>query len=134
MTQRKRSARYKGRMTSLTFPFYFIAFRPPLLGLEGEFNTFRLGRRWSERVQVGDVVLLTDERNCQALGLAEVRYVACGPLSEACKHYGYLNHTQLALPRRGAPKRILEIVQKIYGPHIATLTRPTTVIGLKRTC
>lgn len=114
-------------------PIYVIDFHPPILGLDGEFNTFRLGRTWSKRLKAGDHVLLTDRKNSVVFGRAEVTAVHTGPLGEMCKAHAIHNHTQRESTPEQAPERLLkEVLQKLYGPHIAHETKASVVIYLRR--
>jgi len=37
---------------------YIIDFLPPVIGVDSEFNTFRLGMKWYSLVQPGDKVIV----------------------------------------------------------------------------
>lgn len=110
-----------------------IGFIPPVVGVEGEFNTFRLGSSLYKRLKEGDVVFLMDEKNKSVFGRAEVTSLDNGPLGELCLVHAHKNHTELAqADSNDSPERLFKLLQKIYGPHIATPAKKSTVIYLRR--
>jgi hypothetical protein len=119
----------------MPLPLHYLTFRPPLVGFEDEFNTIRLGKKWATRLDLGQYVLLVDARDEIAFGLAVVQYLEVGKLAFICDHYGDRNHTQIGfeVAQCGiAGARVLEVIRKMYGPHIALPTKTATVIGLRR--
>lgn len=109
-----------------------IGFIPPIEGVEGTFNTFRLGGTYAKRLNAGDEVLLMNEKSKTVFGRARVESVEVGELWDLCVVHASANHTELANEPNEAPERLLKTVQKIYGPHIAPAGKRTTVIYLKR--
>ena len=109
-----------------------IGFVPPMEGMEGEFNTFRMGGTLFRALKPGDVVFLLDEKKKVVFGRAEVVELDNGPLMEMCILHGARNHTQLSADKSQASIGILQVMQKIYGPHIAQPSRNATVIYLRR--
>ena len=109
-----------------------IGFVAPVIGVEGEFNTFRLGTFYSKRLHPGDEVFLLNEKEKIVFGKARVERIDVGPLGEMCVIHGHQNHTELANDPMTAPERLMGTIRKIYGPHIATMEKKTTVIFLKR--
>lgn len=110
----------------------FIGFIPPIDGVASEFNTFRLGSFYEKNLTVGDIVFLTDEKNKTVFGAASVTQIDSGKLAEMCVLHAYRNHTQLGQEGTNAPEQLYKVLQKIYGPHIATPEKKATVIYLKR--
>lgn len=108
-----------------------LGFIPPHIGLDQRFNTFRLGFAWAKRVTVGQEILLMDTKAMFVFGTAVVEAIHQGELLPMCVAYAADNHTQLNAGE-GAPGRLLAIMRKIYGPHIAPDRKKTTVIYLKR--
>jgi hypothetical protein len=103
--------------------------------MEGAFNTFRMGTRYSKLLTPGDTVLLFDTKDLTVLGAATVMSVELGSLQEMLEKYAALNHTWIA---RGNPDlqpegELYRIMKGLYGPHIAQLHKKTTVISLERT-
>lgn len=113
--------------------FYIVEFAPPMSGLEGEFNTFRLGGAWAKRVQPGDRVMLMDKKASALLGYAEIVAVNVGKLSEMGAMHGFRNHNQKHLPAAGAGERVVAAMIKRYGPNRCSETSTVTVLDMKRT-
>lgn len=110
-----------------------IGFIPPHVGLEGHFNTFRLGMALTKRLTPGMTVFLMCQKTMTVFGSAEVISIATGPLAAMCLEHGVGNHTELATTNPlDSPKRLFDLVCKIYGPHIASESKKTTVVFLRR--
>lgn len=109
-----------------------VGFIPPVVGIEDEFNTFRLGGFYAKHLSPGDEVLLLNEKEKMVFGRARVEKVEVGGLGEMLLIHAHKNHTELANDPNTAPERLHDTIRKIYGPQIATLTKKTTVIYLKR--
>lgn len=109
-----------------------IGFIPPVVGTDGEFNTFRLGGFYTKHLSPGEEVLLLNEKEKMVFGRAQVTRIETGALGEMCLRYAHLNHTELANDPSTAPERLAETLRRIYGPHIATPTKKTTVVFLRR--
>lgn len=109
-----------------------IGFIPPHIGLEGEFNTFRLGGKMAKVLVPGQEVFLMDEKAKTVFGRAEVLSVESGKLESLCEIHAHQNHTELANEAAGAPQRLLAFIQKIFGPHIAPPTKLACVVYLRR--
>lgn len=109
-----------------------IGFIPPVVGVEGEFNTFRIGGFYEKRLSPGETVYLLNEKEKMIFGKAVVEKIDCGKLHEMCAIHGHLNHTELANDPTNAPERLFATLKKIHGPHIALPTKKTTVIFLRR--
>lgn len=111
---------------------YIIEFEPPVDNVVGNFNTFRLGLRWSKDLKPYDHVLLADSKKKFAFGKAVVLEIITGKLQEVAELYAHQNHNQKHTPHGEAAQRLITNMQKRYGPHIATLTKQTTVLFLHR--
>lgn len=109
-----------------------IGFVPPLVGLENQFNTFRVGGALAKRIACGDAVFLMNEKTKVVFGRAEVERIEVGPLWDLCVAYAYRNHLELTNDPVGAPERLFAYIQKLYGPHIAPPTKKSCVIFLRR--
>ncbi len=109
-----------------------VGFIPPVEGVDKVFNTFRLGGAFAKRLKDGDEVLLMDEKNKVVFGKAQVTQVITGQLGELCLIHAKDNHREIAADPVTAPERLFKYLQKIYGPHIATATKKSCVIYLKR--
>lgn len=109
-----------------------LDFSPPIVGMEGRFNTFRLGGAWYKRIQRGDEVLLLDTKEKIVFGIAVVVAKDKGTLKQMLSKQAFLNHTQLGKSKRKASVDLHSRILKRYGPKIATDNRLTTVILLRR--
>lgn len=110
-----------------------IEFVPPITGIGGDFNTFRLGTFYFKRLIVGDRVALVDSKERLIVGFAVVTYLEMGKLADMLQLYAYMNHTQIANVGEVSRERaLMAVMQRLYGPHVATPTKNTTVIGLRR--
>lgn len=74
-----------------------IIFRPPLIGLEDQFNTFRMGRAWFNRVKAGTRVALLDASKREVFGRATVIAVYYGSKALMQELHGPRNHLMLNL-------------------------------------
>ena len=110
-----------------------ISFVPPHVGLEGEFNTFRIGMKLHRQLKAGDFVSLLDTKEQAIFGRAQVISTDMGTLAEVCAIHAPKNHSELPnTDPHNAPARLFALVQKLYGPHIAGVQKKTSVIYLKR--
>lgn len=109
-----------------------IGFIPPIIGIEGEFNTFRLGVKLSKELSPGEEVFLLDEKQKMVIGRAQVTRVESGALGELVVEHAAKNHTELANDPTHAHVRLYDLLKKIYGPHIVSIGKKATVIYLKR--
>lgn len=109
-----------------------IGFIPPIIGVEAEFNTFRLGKKFGT-LPIGSEVLLMDEKRKVVFGKAVVTDVTVGPLSALCAVYAPENHTELQHQDGKHAERLYQTFTKIYGPHIVKPDKTATVIKLRRT-
>lgn len=110
-----------------------IGFSAPVIGVDGEFNTIRLGMFFYKKLSIGDSVLLMNEKEREAFGVAQVTQVICSGIGELCLLYGHQNHTQLDLDQEGAAQRLYQALMRIYGPHKMKPESKGTAIFLKRT-
>lgn len=110
---------------------HIIDFSPPMQGIEGEFNTFRLGGAWAKRVQPTDKVILMDKKAMGMLGWGEVIAIHIGRLDDLSALYGSRNHNQKHLPQEGAGDRVTAAMIKRYGPNLCRYDSKCCVIELK---
>lgn len=114
---------------------FVIDFIPPMVGLEGEFNTIRLGMAWSKRLTVGETVYIMDNKLRKVIGTAIVEGIHVDTLENICQHHSHQNHCLLSasnLEREDLPSKMLQIITRIYGPHIAVPSKKATAIYLRR--
>jgi hypothetical protein len=108
-----------------------LGFIPPVVGVDGEFNTIRLGGRKYKDLLIGSEVFLMDTRRDVIFGRAEVLDVTTGPLSALLAVYAGENHTEIGRDGDHA-ERLYQTIQKIYGIHIVQPNKLSTCIKLKR--
>lgn len=111
---------------------HVVGFIPPVIGVEDEFNTFRLGGFYQKRLSIGSQIYLLNEKEKMIFGRAHVENIDVGALGEMLLIHAAKNHTEIGNDPNTAPERLYETIRHIYGPHIAVLTKKTTVICLKR--
>lgn len=109
-----------------------IDFAPPMSGIEGEFNTFRLGPAWSKRVESGEIVILMDKKQCSSMGYAEVTAIHVGKLLEMSTLHARRNHNQIGLDTEGAGERLIANMMRRYGPAKCGHTKTVTVVYLRK--
>lgn len=108
---------------------HYVEFVPPVCGIEGSFNTFRLGLAYSKRLLVGDRVFLADTKAKAVIAEAAVEYLHVGPLEDMLQRHAFMNHA-VRYEADNHSQKLYDILMKFYGPHIVTLKKKTTVIGL----
>lgn len=109
-----------------------VPFRKPLLGLDGDFNTFRLGAAWARRVKVGAPVALYDAADEVVFGTAEVTAVTVGPFQDVAPRHARFNHMMLDKSADLAPELLWKVMVNSYGSTFMTRERPCSVIYLRR--
>lgn len=108
-----------------------IGFISPIIGVDGVFNTFRMGRKYGV-LKNREQVFLMDEKKKEIFGTAEVLETSVGKLGELCLQYAGENHTQLFNDQGNYAEDLYRVILKIYGPHIVNPNKLFTVIKLKR--
>ena len=109
-----------------------LTFRKPHLGLDGVFNTFRLGAAWARRVKVGGIVTLIDAQTEEEIGVAEVTEIHCAPFEEVAAKHAWKNHMLLEASLSMAPELLYRVMVNYYGSTFMKKDRPTSVIYLRR--
>lgn len=115
----------------MTVSGYAIDFIPPIIGIKGEFNTFRLGLFFAKRLKVDDIVYLMNVKEKLVFGRAVVTGIVVGPLEDMVRKHAKQNHAMLSNPG-DREVDLLALLTKFYGPHIATPNKKTTVVYLRR--
>lgn len=69
-----------------------LAFRPPIRGFDGRFNTFRLGQAWTKRVVDGSRVALMDTKSHEVFAVAAITDVHSGDKRTMAEQHGANNH------------------------------------------
>ena len=75
---------------------HVVEFIPPVVGVDGEFNTFRLGGFYFKNLLPDETVYLLSTKEKIVFGIAKVERVEYGPLQDMCNLHGHRNHTELA--------------------------------------
>jgi hypothetical protein len=100
-----------------------LTFRPPLIGLDGWSNTFRLSALWYDRLKgrIGHTLTYYDARKPipgrnPILGRARLTGIARGTLKEMVERYAWSNHLSLGkgVSREDAPEFLRGVLNKNY--------------------
>ena len=108
-----------------------IGFIPPIVGVEEDFNTFRMGKKLTRLVE-GEEVFLMNTKELIVFGEAVVVRVDMGTLDEMCVLHGDKNHSELHKDPDDAARSLYQTILKIYGPHMVHPKKVFTVISLRR--
>lgn len=109
-----------------------LAFRPPLEGFSGTFNTFRLGTSWYQRIPDGVIVVLWDTVTQRSFGLAKVIERVVGSVEEMTFAYAHENHLFLGRERKEAADGLKRVLSRFYGKHLAGSDAKVTVVKMVR--
>lgn len=108
-----------------------IRFGYPRRGLQGRFNTFRLGLGMTKQVIPGDQVELVDSRSEKLLKRAMVTAVHTGPLDEMALQHAHQAHNWKAHPPEDQAALLVASMKKRYPPGRVNDRSPVTVIYLE---
>ena len=97
-----------------------------------EFNTFRRGRGWANRVFAGCRVALCDIGAGRLIGTAVVTDVHVAPLGELLGQHAATNHLMLAVEEARAPEELHRVLRRLYGTTYAAASQEFSVIALRR--
>lgn len=101
-------------------------------GLDGLFNTVRLGKAWHDRVTPGALVTLWHSKEDREIGVARVVDRLIGRYCDIAPDHAHRNHTQLHLEREGAEQRLMKVLTGSYGTTFMKPERMVSVIYLQR--
>lgn len=102
-----------------------------LAGTEGQFNTFRLGGAWFNRVREGDTIGLLNTTG-EKMATAEVRSVHVASKEEMLAEHAHLNHLMLAKASKDPVSDLTKTVRNLYGTNFFAKAPLMTVIYLSR--
>jgi len=103
-----------------------------LKGIEGEFNTFRIGDAWSRRVSEGMTVALMNSKKNVIMCFAEVTSVFVGDKFALADMFSQDNHSIKALDViDDVPEKMLKRLKNASGTMIYNANERATVIYLK---
>lgn len=108
-----------------------IKFSYPRRGLEGCFNTFRLGSKLSRELAPGDTVELIDARTSKLLKCATVTSVHTGQLSSMAQQHAHLAHNWKAHPEAERADLLVASLIKRYPPGRAREDSVVTVVYMQ---
>lgn len=108
-----------------------IPFSYPRRGLDGQFNTFRLGANWATRVAPGDVVELVDSRSKKLLKRATVVSVHSGLITEMAQLHSHAAHNWKNHPEAERPALLIASMKKRYPPNRVRDDSMVSVLYLK---
>lgn len=109
-----------------------LTFRRPLLGLEGHFNTFRLGAAAHARMKIDGVVSLRDAATSEEIGRAVVERLYIGDLDNMLNGHAKNNHMLLTEKHEDPANTLRNILNKSYGPMLVREAKQVSVIYLRR--
>lgn len=111
---------------------HIIEFSPPMRGIFGTFNTFRLGKRLHNMLKPGQKVLLVNKKQLFAFGRAQVLSAELGPFRAMAEKHAAANHNWRHLSPEEAVPSLMTSMTKRYGPHRINENSVVTVIYLMR--
>lgn len=111
---------------------YALDFLPPLNGFDGDFNTIRLGVKWSKQLSTGDMVYLQDSKSKMIFGKAEVTCIESDSFGQICLYHAKYNHSEVNRTDDNSAYRIYQLMKKMLGPHIVSHKKKAVAIYLRR--
>lgn len=111
---------------------YAIDFLPPIQGIDGEFNTIRLGLKWAKVLKPQDRVYIQNSKDKMIIGQAEVVSVESDELGQICLYHAQNNHTEIDSTDGRSAERVYALMLKVLGPHIVNYKKKATVIYLRK--
>lgn len=108
-----------------------LAFRDRT-GLDARnFNTFRLGEAWYNRVREGTICAFGDAKTGEIFGAGRVVRLYKGPFKEMAKWHADMNHMLLHKMGVDAAEEIFRIMRNAHGTMFVTWERTVTVIYME---
>lgn len=113
---------------------YALEFYPPMDGLVGTFSTFRLGRKWAQKLRQDDEIMLFDKKQSAIIGRAKVTAVYSGNLLDMAFEHAKTNHNQKGVVQdeSEAAENLLANLNKRFGPQVMAGKKIATAIYLER--
>lgn len=108
-----------------------IKFAYPRRGLNGNFNTFRLGSKLSNTLTPGVVVELVDSRTLKLLKRATVTSVHMGTLTDMAQLHSAHAHNWKESPDSERPGLLVASMMKRYPPGRCREDSTVSVIYMK---
>ena len=107
-----------------------IAFKS-LAGTETDFNTFRLGGAWSNRVKPGQKIGILNAK-CEKVGDAVVKAVHVGPKESMIDTHARHNHLIKARGSEQPASELKRLLRNLYGTNFMAKAELMTVIYLTK--
>jgi hypothetical protein len=101
------------------------------LGMDSEFNTFRLSGAWASRVAPGTLVNLR-KTDGSHIGVAEVVQTHVGLFTDMDQQFGAGNHMAIYAEVEGEDFSLGKVMRDAYGGHRFHEDSTVSVIELKR--
>lgn len=101
-------------------------------GLEGEFNTFRRGRGWANRLLLGQVVGLFALTSGRIIGRAVVDGLHVSALGDLLDRLAASNHLMKGSEAASAVERLHRVLRALYGVNHAAFDAVFTVVEVRR--
>lgn len=109
-----------------------ITFSPPIIGLQGRFNTMRMGRAWMEKLVIGESkVALVNGRTFEIIGLALVENLAVGFWDAMVELHAAENHLCNDIEVEDPIETVGKVLAQSYG-RFRKPSSELTVINLRR--
>lgn len=109
-----------------------IGFMPPMVGLDRQFNTLRVGKGWFERLRPSDRVAMVNTKTEEIEGYAEVLHLYHGNYNTMLERHAAHNHTAAFRdPGQSAQSYVGEILRRAHG-HFLSENSTLTAIYLRR--
>lgn len=108
-----------------------LTFRPPLGAYEKEFNTFRLGSAWYNRVSKGTIVALYNVQSGEIFAKAEVTRMFHGALEEMCEEHASRNHLFIGDKKGNVAERMEKGIRQAYGHIVKDSSVPCSVLYMR---
>jgi len=102
-------------------------------GFKNQFNTFRLGATWYNRVSPEIICALYDAGKKKIFGKAVVTATYNGDMEEMCYDHAWQNHLFLGMDQEDAARKMEDAMRKAYGQILDYRKNSIcTVINLQR--
>ena len=106
-----------------------IPFRPKIRGMQGTWNTFRIGTAWYNRLKVGTKIAVLNTKTLEIERYEVVKDIHFGLKEEMCQMYAKDNHNIIADNiYDNIAETMLQRMRKNYGSRIFESTSYATVI------
>lgn len=101
-------------------------------GLDRKCNTIRVGKAWTERLRIGQVIALYNPRSKVIFGHSEVLATTAGPIDDILATHARFNHLLLDEPQATAAATLHSWLRQNYGPRIIHEKTRLTAVYLQR--